>query len=150
MTRAAELFAAAAIVLLTFSLLSRFVSPGTLVSLRLLGSVFAFPPGSVCLVMAALLCLFAAFYSFWIFRMNQTAAMWHFWLTVTGITLFWILFYVSSHSRAQEVAGGVPPSRSTMAIFLGAFGSIAVAMVAQAIFIVNFAASMIASRRFPR
>jgi len=80
LSRPAEFFAVAAIGLLGFALLSRFLIPSEVlgVSLGLPRTGYVFSVASVCVFMAAFLCVFAAIYSFWILPVNQKAGMWHF------------------------------------------------------------------------
>jgi hypothetical protein len=147
MTRPAELFSIAAIALLALSLLSRFLAPGMAISVPLRGTAFLLPPGSVCLVMVAVLCFFAAAYSMWFFRFSQKAALWHFWVTATGIVLFWVLFYLSAYLLRQGVPSELTLSRLATATLFGAFVSIAVTGLAQVIFVVNLVSGVTKFRR---
>ena len=135
MTRSAMLFAVAAIALLIFALLSRYMAPAGFVTFTFHRESFAFSPDSVCVFMAAFLCVFAAIYSFWILPMNQKAATWHFWLTAGGILIFWIGFYslaaLATRGRLVEFRG------AALATAVGLLTSSSMILIAQGIFLAN-------------
>ena len=129
MTRSAEMFAIAAVILLVAGLLGRFLALNQFVVIQ----SYAFSVRSVCICMAAFLCVFAATYSFWILPLNQKAAMWHFWLTSAAIVLFWlgIYFVLAGNRQPGDIHGG----KAAMAIaWLTSFPLL---LVAQGIFLVN-------------
>ena len=144
MSRAAELFAIVAIVVLVFGLLARFASSNTTVALRLANSIVMIPVGSICLVLATLLCFCASIYSLWFLPMSPKAAAWHFWMTSTGIVLFWISFFLLA-----TVASGKPMlRRATPAAVIGEVVSLILVLVAQSIFVINFASAITKSPSF--
>jgi len=127
MERPSELFVISTVILLGFALFSRFISPSALgISTTWRGTVYVFPPGSICTALATALCLFATIYSFWMLPFNRTATLWHFWLTSIGIAVFLLSFY-----RATST---LPYSRTALWTF---FVSPAVVLLAQIIFIWN-------------
>jgi hypothetical protein len=100
MGRSSELFVIAAVMLLVFSLIARFISPSSLgISIPWRGTGYILPPGSISVGLATLLCFFATIYSFWMLPFNRTATMWHFGLTALGILVFWVAFYFAPNSR---------------------------------------------------
>lgn len=100
MGRSSELFAIAALMLLAFSFVSRFIStPGLGISIAWRGTGYMLPPSSISIGLATLLCFFGTIYSFWMLPFNRTATLLHFGLTAIGILVFWIAFYLSPNSR---------------------------------------------------
>ncbi len=147
MTRIPEMFAIGAIVLLVFALFSRFIGPPVSISVQWRGTGYLFPPASVGIAFATFLCLFAAVYSIWMVPMSEKWAMWHFWLTSVGIGMFWLSFYrlvpvLSDPARATKLSG------LTAAAAWGQIISIAVLLMAQAIFILNFIQAIAKTQRF--
>jgi len=134
LSRPAEFFVVAAIGLLVFALLSRFLVPSEVlgVSLGLHRMGYVFSLASVCVFMAAFLCVFAAIYSFWILPMNQKVAMWHFWLTAAGIAIFWFGLYLFFKYRPHGELHG-----RALAVTIGWLTSLPLLVVAQGIFLVN-------------
>jgi hypothetical protein len=144
MTRSTVLFATAAICMLVFAFLSRWFGPAGFVDFHLHRRGYGFSPDSVCVFIAALLCAFAAIYSFYLLPMNQKAAMWHFWLTAIGILLFWMAFY----SLAARVTGGYPLEKRgvTVAIVASWMSSFALVLIGQGIFVANLVSGIIKLR----
>ena len=100
MGRFVELFVIAALMLLVFSLIARFISPSGLgITMTWRGTGYVLPPGSISIALATLLCFFATIYSMWMLPFNRTATLWHFGLTALGILVFWIAFYLAPNSR---------------------------------------------------
>jgi hypothetical protein len=101
MGRSSELFAIAALILLLFSLIARFISPSALgISIPWRGTGYVLPPGSISIALATLMCFFATIYSLWMLSFNRTATLLHFGLTALGILVFWVAFYLAQNSPA--------------------------------------------------
>jgi hypothetical protein len=92
--------------------------------------MYTFPQDAVALVLATLLCFFAASYSIWVLPFSPRAALWHFWITGVGLAIFWLSFYLPAW---------VGLGRGAMAALLVWFASGLVVALAQIIFVVNFA-----------
>jgi heme/copper-type cytochrome/quinol oxidase subunit 1 len=93
MNHPAKRFAIAAAVLLVLTpLISRVMNSAGDVDLTLHGTYYVLPRALICLMMAALLAVFAAAYS--IFSFRPRPATWHFWPTVASIVLFWLAFFL--------------------------------------------------------
>ena len=112
MPRASELFAWCAIAVLLCGFGFRFVLPPNLgMTIHIRDSAYMFPPTSVCVWIAALLCVVASIYSLYMLPLNRTAALWHFWLTSVGVGLFWLSFYrlalMFSHSEGNPQLRGL-------------------------------------------
>lgn len=100
MGRSSELFVIAALVLLAFSLLSRFIGTSSLgISVTWRGAGYVLPPSFISIGLATFLCFFGTIYSLWMLPFNRTATLLHFGLTAIGILVFWIAFYLSPNSR---------------------------------------------------
>src|SRR5207245_1583431 len=100
MGRSSEPFVIVALILLGFSLISRFISRSGLgISVTWRGTGYVLPPGSISVGLATALCFFATIYSLWMLPFNRTATLWHFWLTTIGIGVFWLAFYRAPNSR---------------------------------------------------
>src|SRR5215467_4695757 len=98
--KATELYVIAALILLVFALVARFITPsGIGVSITWRGTGYALPPSFICIALATLLCFFASIYSLWMLPFNRTATWWHFSLTAIGIGVFWLAFYQVPNSR---------------------------------------------------
>jgi hypothetical protein len=81
MGRSSELFVIAALMLLVFSLIARFISPSALgISITWRGTGYVLPPGLISIAFATLLL--------------------HFGLTALGILVFLVAFYLAQNSRA--------------------------------------------------
>jgi len=103
--KATELYVIAALILLVFALVARFITPSVLgVSITWRGTGYALPPSFICIALATLLCFFASIYSLWMLPFNRTATWWHFSLTAIGIGVFWLAFYQVPNSRTAAWA----------------------------------------------
>lgn len=142
MTRPSELFAFSATVLLVFSFLSRLLPSQAGISIRLRNVGYVFPPSTAFLVMGSFLCFFAAIYSLWPLHMNNKAATWHYWVTITAIVAFWACFYLFALEASRE---STLTERQTAALF-GQFASMGVILFAQAIFVVNLTLAVVRLR----
>src|SRR5690349_7514306 len=129
MTRPAELFAIAAATLLFFRWVGPIFGGPAELSIQFRGAYYVFPPSFAALVMATFLCAFATVYSLRVLPFNLKASLWHFWLTVVAIAVFWICFSLM----------GVLNSRTSAVGYLagGWFAALLVALLAQLIFAVN-------------
>ena len=137
MERPPDLFVISALLLLVFALSARSISPsvsGIMTSWR--GTLYVFPPSSICIALATMLCFFATIYSLWMLPFNQTLSLWHFWLTSVGIVVFLSAFYLST--------ANLPGSRTALWTFLV---SPAVVLLVQVLFVWNFIQAIL---RMPR
>jgi hypothetical protein len=109
--KAPDLFVISALVLLGFAFVARFISPtGLGVSVAWRGTGYVMPPEAIAIAMATALCFCATVYSLWMLPFSRPAALWHFWLTIFGIAVFWLSFYrMSSGSRAAVWASFLTP-----------------------------------------
>ncbi len=74
MGRSSEPFVIVALILLGFSLISRFISRSGLgISVTWRGTGYVLPPGSISIGLATALCFFATIYSLWMLPFNRTA-----------------------------------------------------------------------------
>jgi len=111
MGRSSEPFVIVALILLGFSLISRFISRSGLgISVTWRGTGYVLPPGSISVGLATALCFFATIYSLWMLPFNRTATLWHFWLTTIGIGVFWLAFYRAPNSRTAVWAAFAAPA----------------------------------------
>lgn len=143
MARSTALFAIGAICLLLSAFIARRFGPA-LAAFHVAHRGYGFPPSSVFVFMAALLCGFAAVYSLYLLPMNQKAAVWHFWLTAGGILLFWVGFY--SFSALVARGGSWQAGRAVVAIGASWVCSFALIVVAQGIFVANVIAAIMKLR----
>lgn len=136
MNRPTILFAGASICLLILAFVTDRIGAeaGSLV-FNFRNKGYGFSPASIFVFMAALSCMFAAVYSFWIVPMNQKAATWHFWLTAIGFSLFWIFYYTFSAIAKGDAARRSGPIVAAMAIT--GLASFLLIMVAQGVFVTN-------------
>jgi len=144
MTRPAELFAIAALVLLVLRELGRTfltVPSGFAISIR--GTGYVFPPESVAIVVATFLCFFAAIYSLSLLPFNVKAGLWHFWITSVGLAFFWICFYL------VPVVGSGTSGFGKAAVW-GWFVSALIVLLVQVLFVVNLVYSLAHLPRFLR
>ena len=132
-TRPSELFAISAVVLLVLSFLSRLQARQTLLSINVGNTGYGFPPSTVFLAMASLLCLSATIYAIWPLRMNLKAGVWHYWMTAIPIAVYWICFYLFAFRSASAPKLS---SHQTAAVF-GQFVSLGMILPAQAILVAN-------------
>ncbi len=142
MNRPSELFALSAIASLIWALLARRIAPNTLMSARLAGVGYGYHPGSLSMVIAALLCLVAAIYSVWVFPLNQKAALWHFWVTTLALATFWMSFYSFARAVTSPSVSTANLSGLRLVIAVCWILSIPIALIAQVIFVVNFVLSI--------
>jgi hypothetical protein len=140
--RPSELFAISAAVLLVFSFVSRLLPTQSGVSIHLGSMVYGFPPSTVCLAMASLLCFFAAIYAIWPLPMNYSVGLWHYWITVLAIVAFWTSFYLFTFHALRSSNLSM---YQTIALF-GQFVSIIVIVLVQAIFVVNLTLAIVRLR----
>jgi hypothetical protein len=132
MKRPAELFAIAALLMLTLRELMRTILAfPMMVSLRLRGNFYAFQPEVLTLFIATALCFYSAMYSVWLLPFSSRAATWHFWVTIVGLVVFWISFYLPIFSEPQD--------RFFIASVTVSFVSGFVLVLAQLIFVGNLA-----------
>jgi len=94
------------------------------------------------MVIAALLCLVAVIYSVWVFPLNQKAASWHFWVTTLAIAVFWLSFYSFARVVTDPSVSSANLSGLRLVIAVCWILSIPIALIAQAIFVVNFGLSI--------
>jgi hypothetical protein len=150
MTHPVRWFAIAAAVLLMFTpLISRGMASEGGVDFYLHGTYFVLPPSLVCLVMAALLALFAGAYS--IFPFRPRVATWHFWLTAGSIAVYWLSFYlwgarVGGRLGTQALTSPATPALETSIAVTFVFSTLVV-LLSPAILVVNLALAWARSRR---
>jgi heme/copper-type cytochrome/quinol oxidase subunit 1 len=150
MTRPARWFAiSAAVLLLLTPLISKVLASEGGVDLSLHGTYYVFPPSLVCLMMAALLGLFAGAYS--IFPFSPRAAAWHFWLTAASIAVFWFSFYLWGAWSGARLGTQALTSPSTPALETAIAAtfvlSTLVVLLSPAIFVMNLALEWARGRR---
>ena len=144
MSRSTMLLTIAAMGLLGFAFFCRYVGPSDFLIFSFRSQGYSFPPESVCVFMATFLCFFAAIYSFYLVPMNQTAALWHFWLTVGGICVFWIGFYwfkaLVRGGHSPELQGA---NQAAAVVWVSSF---VVISIAQGIFATNLISGIVRLR----
>jgi len=140
-TRPSELFAISATILLVLSFLSRLSTTQTGVGVHLRSTVHVFPPSTVFLMMASLLCFSAAIYAIVPLQMNVKAGVWHYWMTAIPIVIFWACFYLFVFRQADGAN-----TSYRLAVLLGQFISLAVILIAQTIFAANLMVAVIRLR----
>ena len=128
MERPPDLFVISALLLLVFALSARSISPSVLgITTHWRVTLYVFPPSSICIALATMLCFFATIYSLWMLPFNRTLSLWHFWLTSVGITVFLSALYLSTEN--------LPGSRTALWTVLV---SPAVVLLVQVLFVWNF------------
>jgi len=128
MERPPDLFVISALLLLVFALSARSISPSVLgITTHWRGTLYVFPPSSICIALATMLCFFATIYSLWMLPFNRTLSLWHFWLTSVGIAVFLSALYLST--------ANLPGSRTALWTVLV---SPAVVLLVQVLFVWNF------------
>ena len=128
MERPPDLFVISALLLLVFALSARSISPSVLgITTHWRGMLYVFPPSSICIALATMLCFFATIYSLWMLPFNRTLSLWHFWLTSVGIAVFLSALYLST--------ANLPGSRTALWTVLV---SPAVVLLVQVLFVWNF------------
>lgn len=136
MNRPTILFAGASICLLILAFATdRIGSEAGYLVFNFRSKGYGFSPASIFVFMAALSCVFAAVYSFWVVPMSQKAGTWHFWLTAIGFFLFWIFYYTFSVIAKDDTARRRGPVVAAMAIT--GLTSFLLVMVAQGVFVTN-------------
>ena len=137
MARTPDLFAVGALILLCFSLFSRSIAPSSAgIATTWRGYICVFPPSSICIALATILCFFATVYSLWMLPFNRTLSLFHFWLTFTAIAVFLSAFYLST--------ANLPGSRTALWMVLV---SPAIVLAIQLLFVWNFVQAIL---RMPR
>jgi hypothetical protein len=137
MERPPDLFAISALLLLVFALSVRSISPTVSGIMTHVGrNLYVFPPNSICIALATMLCFFATIYSLWMLPFNPTLSLWHFWLTSIGIAVFLSALYLST--------ANLPGSRTALWAVLV---SPAVVLLVQVLFAWNFIQAIL---RVPR
>jgi hypothetical protein len=102
MIRAAELFAVATVIVILAGFLAS-SAPGVSVHFR--NTAYVFPARYACFIIAGMLAFFAAVYSLWMLRINDSAALSHFWLTAISIIGFWaFLMFLGKQRTIPAVA----------------------------------------------
>jgi heme/copper-type cytochrome/quinol oxidase subunit 1 len=152
MTHPARWFAIAAVVLLILTpAISWVMASAGDVDLTLHDTYYVLPRSLVCLMMAALLALFAGAYSFLPFR-PQVAA-WHFWMTGAGVAVYWLSFYLWGASVGERLGTQAltsPAIRPFETAIAGTFVlATLVVLLSPAILFVNLALGWARSRRVP-
>jgi len=140
MQRPAFWFATTGVALALLAVPSRIFASRYSPDLQVHDFYFVLSPDRVFLVMAAFSGMFAAAYA--AFPMNRRAAGWHFWVTVSGITGFWISFCWWTYFVAQRAsAQSISPRVETVAALAFVF-SFLLLLFSPAIFAVNFTFAM--------
>jgi hypothetical protein len=138
MPLASELFAWCAIAVLLFGFGVRLVLPRNLsMTIHIRDTAYMFPPTSVCVWIATLLCVVASIYSLSMLPLNRTAALWHFWLTSVGLGLFWLSFYRLALMFSHYSEGTSPLRGLNAAAAWSQLISAALFVVGQLIFLGN-------------
>jgi hypothetical protein len=138
--RPAKRFTITAVALALLAIPSRILVFRGGVDLAMHDTYFVLSPDRLFFVMAAFCGLFAAAYA--AFPMNQRAANFHFWVTLTGIAGFWISFYAWAHLIAERSTGQSIGSRFETTIAVAFVLSFVVLLFSPAIFAVNFTFAM--------
>jgi hypothetical protein len=141
MSRPSEICAISAAVLLILSFVSRLSARPTLFSIVVRQTSYGFAPNTIFLAMAAVLAVSAAMYAFWPLQMNVKAGAWHSWVTVGGIAVFWICFYLFPVDRS------LPEANSYMLVLLlGQLTSLGAVLLAQIVFVGNLVVAVVQLR----
>ena len=141
MTRPTEICAISAAALLILSFVSRLSARPAFFSIVVRRTSYGFAPDSIFMAMAAVLSLSAAAYAFWPLPMNVKAGAWHSWVTVGGIAVFWMCFYLFPVDRNP------PGAKSYMlALLLGQLASLGAVLLAQTVFIGNLVVALVRLR----
>ncbi len=137
MERPPDLFVVSALILLGFALFARSISPsGAGISIHWRGTLYGFPPSSICIALATMLCFFATIYSLSMLPFSRTLSLCQFWLTSAGIAMFLSAFYLSS--------ANLPGSRAALWTVLV---SPAVVLLVQVLFVWNFVQAILRMHR---
>jgi heme/copper-type cytochrome/quinol oxidase subunit 1 len=92
MNRPGRYFTLIAVILFATAILTRNWTPGQILDLQIHDTYFVVAPSLFLFVMCLFAALFAVTYE--LIPTNPRAVRGHLWLTVTGLGLFWISFYV--------------------------------------------------------
>lgn len=76
------------------------------------GTGYMIPPEALAVAMAMAMCFCSTM--LWMLPFNRQAMLWHFWLTVAGIAIFWLSFYSARSDRIAVWAMLLTP----VAVFL--------------------------------
>jgi hypothetical protein len=105
MGRPSELLTASALILLAFALLARYMHSSIHIagiSIPWRGTICLLRPSSICVAQATAFCFLATIYSLWMLPFNRTASLWHCWLTVIGVAVFWFSFYRAASTQMNS------------------------------------------------
>ena len=108
--RMPDLFAIGAFVLLGFAFIARFIGTSIGISVAWRGTGYVIPPEAVAVAMATAMCFCSTIYSLWMLPFNRQAMLWHFWLTVVAIAVFWLSFYSARSERIAVWAMSLTPA----------------------------------------
>jgi hypothetical protein len=149
MSRPSELFATCAIALLLAGLaLPRFtVFYRVFVDVSIHDTYYALFAKTPLFGLAALFGVFAFVYSIWILRISQSAAIWHFWLSIIGVVLFFSEFVVFAVSSPPTSASSL--SRLQTAAMFGTFLACVVFLAGQLVFVTNLVLALTRAKRTP-
>jgi heme/copper-type cytochrome/quinol oxidase subunit 1 len=106
MKHPARWFAAISAVLFVLAFVSRRGVAGDL-DLQVHDTYFVLSPRTVFLGMAVSVAIFASTY--YVLSERMRAASWHFWVTVLGLAVFWISFYLWGHVLMQHATAQADP-----------------------------------------
>lgn len=138
-----KLFAAYGFVLLLIAFSCPYIFPDNfMVTFRLAGRGYAFPPASVSIWLAAVSCSFAAIYSLYMLAFSKAAEVWHFGITalatsLTLVSFYWLFIARLDRARGVELTG---LDYVVACVFMSAS---VVALSAQGIFIFNFVRAIV-------
>jgi len=146
MSRPSEICAISAALLLVLSFVSRLSGRPAYFSVVVRQNSYAFAPKEIFLAMAAILSVSAAMYAFWPLQINVKAGSWHSWVTVGGMAVFWMCFYLFPLFPIDRN----PPKANSyaLALLLGQLTSLAVVLLAQTVFIGNLFVAVVRFRSF--
>ena len=136
MQRPALRFAITGVALAVLAVPSRILSARSGLDLQVHDFYFVLSPDRVFFVMATFSGMFAAAYA--AFPMNLRAASWHFWVTISGITGFWVSFWWWSYFLVRRTSAGSISTRAETAVAAAFVFSFLLLLFSPAIFAVNF------------
>jgi hypothetical protein len=90
---------------------------------------------TACVLVGSFLCIFAAAYSLWMVPLNGRAGLWHFWLTIGAIAIYWtgmLSLIMKQENLPRGDLHGMP-----LALAIVWLGSIPLLIIAQGIFFFN-------------
>ena len=143
MPLASRLFAAYGFLLLLVAVSCPYMFPETsMVSFRIRGIMYGFPPASVCVWLATVSCCFAAVYSFYMLPFSRAAEMWHFGITavaasLTLISFYWLFVAMPDQVRQGDLTG------VNYAVACVLLTAPILALAAQGIFVFNLARAVV-------